>query len=252
MTIKDIIFLKSVTPITIEEKPSKKSIEFAAKFITHFIASAFVENTRKQFQIPVNGLDIKKFIGTNLLDPVIGEYNIIYNSLQIVASSLKASLSLDGSVVDQMILLIYFNACIDLRYFTGFITQPVQFVVGRKNIASEIVDYPKEVGAILVPFATSQKTLIRWIKENWDSIGKQMDNHLTTNPFIIKAHKNTELVTEIFDLKDTQKKSFSDVALFLTDKYPDDPNVSSEEWVKRMYYYYKKIWNILPIPPKLP
>ena len=235
-----MVFLKSIAPITIEDLPSKESIEFAAQFIVG------LEDIRKQNQIPENGLDIKQFIGTDLFDPMIGDYNLLLSTLRIFANNLKGTTGFDDSVVDQVLLLTYFNACIDLRCFTGFISQPMQFIVGRKNIASTIVDYPKEVGAILIPFIVNRTTLIQWIKNNWESMDKQINENFTANPFIIKTHKTTELLSEIYDLKDNKNMSFPQIASELTDKYPDNPHVVSEEWIKRLYYYHKKIWKTLP------
>lgn len=106
MTIKDIIFLKSVTPITLINKPSATT-EFVARFMHDFQASDFLINTRKQFGLPENGIDITPFVGKNLLDPVTGDGNSFYGAIQLIASSLQDKMGVDNSVIDQMVLLIF-------------------------------------------------------------------------------------------------------------------------------------------------
>ncbi len=241
MTIKDIIFLKSVTPIAREKNPSPKTIEFATRFIHDFQASNFLVNTRKQFGLLETGVDIRPFIGKNLLDPITSDGDSFYGAIQLIASSLRGKMGLDDSVVDQMVLLIFFNACIDFRYFSGSITQPIRFVVGKGNIAKAAADNPQEIAAILVPFTTSQNGIVNWIKENWKNIDTQINDNLTSDPFLLKVHKNTVLASEIIDLKDNKNMTFSSIATHLTDTYPENLFVTSEEWVKKTYYDFKRV-----------
>jgi hypothetical protein len=242
MTTKDIIYLKSTDPITLlDEPPMPKTIEMVAFFQSNPTTSAMISAIRKQYGFPEKGLDIKPFIGKKLIGATNAGIETIVWSLYLAIDSMKQSLGVNDSFVDQFALLICFNACIDLRYFTGFISQPIQFVITKKNIASTMFEYPHEIGAILIPYVTSQNQLVKWIENNWKDIEKQMDlpETLFQNPFSLRIHKNTVITSEIIDLKDNQKKTFSKIANELTDKYPTDQRVTKEEWVKDTYYFFK-------------
>src|SRR5262249_47577095 len=141
--------------------------------------------------------------------------------------------------IDQLMLLIIFNACVDLDYFTGSISRPIQFIVGKKNIASAMFEYPYEIGAILIPHISSQRQLIKWIEQNWQSMEEKMDSSLFKNPYLLKIYKNTVIATEIVDLRDNEKKTFPEICNVLTNEYPEDKRVTDEVWVKDAYKFAK-------------
>lgn len=243
MKLADITILKSISPITILEPPSPKTKEALAMFLSDPRFILYVEKTRKMYNQPENGIDIKPFIDHNFNDLPYVNNEFVLPALNILADVMRREVGLADDFTQQLMLLIFFNAIIDVEYFDGFISQPIQFLLNRSVIASEMFKYPHEVGAILIPFNISQNKLVGWIEDNWENIKKQMDDNLTTNPYMLKTHRNTELALEIIDLKDKQKKTFKEVASILTDKYPDDPRVCADEWVKKIYYDYKHLWN---------
>lgn len=247
MTTSDICILKSTEPLTFIENPSKETFEYLAKLSQNSEFSEFIKTTRSQFGITDKGLDIKPYVGQNLYDLPYVSNQFVISALQIVVNDLKGKLGFSDDFIPQLILLVFFNAIVDVKHFEGFITKPIQFILGKKHIASEMFHYPYEVGAILIPFNISQNKLGKWIKDNWATIKKQMDENLTANPYILRMHKNTEIGMEIVEMRDEQKLSFPKITNLLSKKYLEDERTTSEEWVKKIYKDYKEIHGI---PPK--
>lgn len=247
MTIKDISILKSLDPITVLDDPNPKTIEYLAKLLQEPKFNEFLDVLHAQGNVPPGGISINAFLGQNFSDlpPIRNE--LIRSTLESTSHQLCQSIGLSDDFIIPLLLLIFFNAFIDVDYFEGFITAPIQFILGRKQIASSMFDYPHEVGAIVIPFNMSQRTLVKWIesKENWESIQKQMDENLTPDPYLLRLHINTEIAVEIVELKDRQGKSYKEVADYLSEKYPDNNRVKDSEWVKKIYRDYKEMWNSL-------
>jgi hypothetical protein len=247
MNLKDITYLKSINPITVlKTPPSKKTTLFLAMIMQDEKLYSFIQAMRQQYNFPDQ--DITKFVGK---DPeeisIISE--IVLQPLQMFSDVLCATLGITADFKIQMILLIFFNAFIDLEYFEGFITKPIDFILGKKKIASALHDYSYEIGAIIVPFNTSQNKLTQWIKKNWSKIEKQMED-LPVGPYQLGEFKNIELSLEIIKLKDDEKLTFSEIASSLFKKYPDDGRVADESWVKKNYYVTKAMLSS-PQQPKV-
>lgn len=247
MTLKDITVLKSINPITVLNHPSKKTIEYLAKLLQEPEYNNFLKIIHLHGNIPEEGFDIKKYIGKNFFKIPAFNNKLILYSLQNTAHDLSKNVGLSDDFNTQILLLLFFNAFIDVEFFDGYITTPVQFILGKKNITSQLFDYPQDVGAIIIPFSMSKTSLIKWIRDdrNWKNIQDQIDNNLTTNPYLLRLHKNTELALEIVDLKDNKKLTFSKISNLLSDKYPDDDRLKSENGIKKIYYDYKEMWNKL-------
>lgn len=251
MRFQDITVLKSISPITLLDIPNKQTVEVLAKITQDQQFQQFVVTMRKTYNQPPEGLNIKLFVGQDFKKLPYLNNEFVQASFQIIANNLKEKIGFDDSFIDQLILLIFFNACIDVEYFEGFISHPITFILGKKSIASTMFEYPHEVGAILIPFNISQNKLVSWIEKNWSTIQKQMDDTLTANPYILRMHKNTEIALEVIELRDQQKKKFSEITLILTEKYPEDERVCSEDWVKKIYHDYKELWNNPTQQPKI-
>lgn len=252
MTFDKFLILSSTSPITTAQNPSPKTIEFLAKMFTDNATSKELCLIRMQFKLPENGFDITPHIGQNLKDisPINNEF--VFQSLEIVANELGCKFGLGYGFAEAFMLLIFFNAFLDVESIEAFTTQSINFIVGKKNISGELFAYPQEVGAILIPYNISQNRLISWIKENWDKIGKGMEENLSTNPYVLKMHKNTGLALEIINLKEEEKRSFSKIATILSAKYPDNDKLPSEEYIKKLYYDYKELYPNLLIQPTKP
>jgi hypothetical protein len=249
MTIKDIIILKSVAPIEILEKPSQKTIEALGKLVTDPQFTIIREAMRKAYNVPPNGYDIKQFIGQKYSNlPLVNDDTAI-NMLLFMANSMRGEMDFADDFLPQLVLLFFFNAMIDSEYFKGFISRPIKFILGRANIAATMVNYPFEVGAILIPHTISQNTLTEWLKNNWSVIDKQLGDNLPGDPFGQKIHKNMEKAIEIIDLKDNKKYSYAKISTTLVDKYPDDELYADVAWIKKTYFDYKKLLNSTPILP---
>jgi hypothetical protein len=249
MTIKDIIILSSITPLTVIDKPSEKTVELLAKIITDPEYLKFVGLLRQQYNFPKEGLSIKAFIGKNLMDypPFNNEY--IISTFKAISDNLCRNMGITSDFHIQMILLMLFNAFVNLESFGGSISKPIQFIVGKKNIAGATHDYSYEIGAIIIPYNTTKNKLIEWIRQNWSNIDKQIGDNLETNPYLLRVHRNTTLALEIIELKEEKKMTFPEIATYLFTKYPDDERVADETWVKDNYYTHKLLLN-LPIKPQ--
>ena len=186
MIIKDITILKSLSPITILDKPSKKTIEFLAKIVQEPTFHEYVQAIRGMNNFPKDGIPINKFEGKNFKELPVFNNSLVRLAFENTMHDFCKDLGLSDDMNENMMLLFIFNAFIDIEYFEGFITKPIQFLLGRKNISSAMFDYDYEVGAIIIPFNLSQNTLVKWIenKANWAKIQQQMDDTLTKNPYM--------------------------------------------------------------------
>lgn len=238
MSVKDITILKSVDPITIlDTPPSKKTTLLLAMITQEPQMLNFIEIMHQQTKFPKD-TTIKELVGINFSEiPLLNEF--ILTPIQMFSDMFCTQLGITGDFKIQIALLIFFNAFIDLDYFEGFITKPVEFVLGKANIAAATHNYSYEIGAIFIPYDTNQTQFIKWVKQNWSKIQEQMDDNLTTNPYQLGSFKNIDLSLEIIELKEKKKMSFSKIASYLYEKYPDDERVSSEIWVKKNYYSTK-------------
>lgn len=248
--IRRITYLKSITPITVLDTPSKKTVEYMAKLLQDFEKMGSLEEMRKKLNIPEKGIDIKLFIGKNFSDIPIINNELVLSAFQNHVNTLSQPLGLSDNFLEQILLLFLFDAFIDVEYFDAFITQPIKFVVGKRNISDAMYDYSHEVSAIIVPFNVSQNKLNEWLRENGKDIDKQMEDNLPNDPYNLRLHDNTEIALEIVELKDKKKLSFIEITDLLSMKYPNDKRITGEEWIKKNYYQYKQIWNSLPIQPK--
>lgn len=243
MKINDITILKSVEPIIVLDKPNPKTLEHLVKLINNETFSIYIDTLRTQNNLPKEGINIKELTGKNFseLPPINNSLSKL--SFEYIAHELSTKMGISDDFNLNMLLLLFFNAFIDIDYFEGFITSPIEFVIGRKNIAVSTYDYAHEVGAIIIPYNVSQNTLVKWIEENWKSIQEQMNKNITFNPYLLRLHKNTEIASEIVSLKDKEHKTFKEISDILTNKYPDNEYAPDGEWVKKVYYDYKELWN---------
>lgn len=191
MKLSDIIYLKSASPITLLDTPNPETKEFVAKIINSPAFSEFAVTIRKMYGFPESGLDIKKYVGKKLGQNTDILTDTTVWSIYLVVNEMKRSIDPEDGPIDQMMLLIIFNACIDLDYFTGSLTRSFDFIVGKKNIATAMFDYQYEIGAILLPYISSKRQLIAWVDKNWDEMTNKMDSKLLKNPYLIRIHKNT-------------------------------------------------------------
>ncbi len=238
MNVKGITILKSINPITLlDTPPSKKTTLLLAMILQEPQMLTFIETMRQHTKFP-EGTVLKEFVGVNFSEiSLLNE--VILIPIQMFSDMLCTQLGITGDFKTQIALLVFFNAFIDLDYFEGFITKPVEFVLGKANIAAATHNYSNEIGAIFIPYDTNQTQFIKWVKQNWSKIQKQMDDNLTTNPYQLGSFKNIDLSLEIIELKEKKKMSFSKIASHLYKKYPNDERVLNEEWVKKNYYSMK-------------
>jgi hypothetical protein len=239
----EIRYLKSLNPIEFVEKPSKETLEFIAKFIQNPHYKEFIEKIRKQSGFPETGIDLLPFVGKNFDNLPLEQSILFRDSLYLLADNLRAKMNLPKSFLQQVYLVVFFNSIVDVSFYEGFVSDRVDFAVTKKQISTRLFDFEHEVGAIFIPYNLSFNIFEKQAKEIWEKLQKEMDENLTDNPYELRLHKNTELAMEITDLKDNQDMSFPEI----TDKiYNDsdgkDEKLAKEEYIKKLYYEYKALW----------
>lgn len=131
----------------------------------------------------------------------------------------------------QFFMLIAFNAFQNIRP-----QEPFLFMTTNEDILDEVQKSKESIGALLVYKQVTKNQLIKWIENNWKVI-KDLMQELPTVTF----PKSTmlDISKEIADLRDREEKKFWEIADYLINKYPDDPRVTDESWVKETYRRYK-------------
>jgi len=243
MDFRNLHFLKSLNPIEFLEKPSKESVDFVQKILNTPDFIDFLTNIRAKYNFPDEGMDLTQFTGKNFDEIPLENTEILKTTLYFLADTLRKRLNLATDFTQQIFLLLFFNSIIDVKYYEGFITDKIEFVVTKKQITSKLFDFKYEVGAILVPFNMSFNMFIKQVKPLWKDMQDEMNKNLTVNPYEIKVRKNTELAVEIIRLKDKENMTFPEIADKLYSA-SDGTNekLGKEEYIKKLYYEYKLIW----------
>jgi len=236
MELSQIVFLKSVNPITIIDNPSNRSKEAVLKFIKDEWFENWVLTIRKYLNLHENGADIKLIAGKNLFEPTVAP-NYLSIFLQLFPKQLIDRYGLAEDFMVNITLMVYFNAFIALEYFQGFVERDFEFVPTKALTAYKLHTFKHEVATILIPYHSSNKKFKEWVDKNWDSMEKQMDEHLFEGTGILEMHKNTVLGEEIDTLL-KKVKTFPKVATKLIDKYPEDKRLADPEQVRIIHKRY--------------
>jgi len=232
--MQEILYLKSLNPITIEPKPSELTTSFAKGL------SDKVEFRRGQKALA----KAKHGLGQSLLYANLGKsfYDLLLGvKARQYFQALPGSNLLDKtkplSLIDSLALLLSCNAFVDTRYLKNMSFPLFRYVAGKEKIASLVKQYPiPQLSAILIPHNTSQTELIEWIQDNWNEIGlgnKQLGKFVTRN-----LPKNLEIGIEIGKWLD-QKKTYKEIAVILFDKYPKDERLADYNQLKTIHSRYK-------------
>lgn len=250
MGTEGAVFLKSTSPITfLDSSPSSKTKSFLKYLLILFDNK--IGEVRKLVKIPEEGIDIKQYVGKNLEDtpPMNGEFVSLF--FKILPVNTLTSINASKDFQTQVILFIVFNALLEVEYMNDMFVQKFEFVAGKKNISSRLLELEgRELGAILTPFQTSKQKVREWIDENWDECMKEMDAYEEESIEPLKLYKDFEYAIEITSLKN-EGKSFSEICEILHDKYPKVKRLNDENSVKSIYYrHHKRLQNLkktLPI-----
>lgn len=231
--MRDILYLSSLNPITIEPDPSELSVSLAKEL------SDSNEFRRGQKIISKD----KYGLGQELLYKNLRKsfYNLDFtDNARRYLGSIPGCNLLDSqkqlSLIDSLMLLLSFNAFIDVRYLANKTFPLFVYFSGKEEILKRVNKYPiNQLSAILIPYDTSQNELITWIKENWQSIE---EGNMSLGKFVTSGvPKNLELGIEIGELRD-QDKTFAEIETILYEKYPDDERLAGDQ-VKTIYHRYK-------------
>jgi len=236
MELPQIVFLKSIKPITIIDNPSNRSIEAVLKFIKDPFFISRVTSIRKQLNLPESGADIKVLEGKDLLEPTVAP-EFISLFLQIFPKQLVDRYGIAEDFMVNITLLVYFNAFIALEYFEGLVERDFEFVPTKALTAYKLHTFKHEVGTILIPYHSSKKKFKDWVDKNWENMEKEMDNHLFEGTGILEVHKNAVLGEEIDSLL-KEEKTFPEISTTLTDKYPEDKRLTDPEQIRIIHKRY--------------
>lgn len=234
-----IAFLKGIDPVEFVEIPSEQTVAFVQNYLSTPELLERKKLLRKSLNITQS---LQEFLvpGENLLDHpafndnVIGQYIFAMSQISLEKHNVGSEWQI------QFVLLQLFDACIDFEYFQARIDSKFEFLVGKKNIASRMFDYPREVGAILVPYQSNKQQFKDWIDENWELMEKEMDQTLEEYTPFTKTYKNVELGREIDTLKKIGK-TYDQIAEYFTDKYPEDQRLMDTNIVKTMHHRHLQL-----------
>jgi hypothetical protein len=240
MNAKSVTILKGIDPVEVVENPSAETYEYLSMILKDERFSSMIYFNRKAFGVPEDGEAIRKIVGRKLSD-ILDPKNNLVSALYASVYGMLVNLNLPKEMIDQVFLLVYCNAFIDLKHFEGLTSQPIQFIAGKRNIASKMFDYPYQVGAIILPVYVSQNRLVKYIKDHWAEISKEMDNNLSDDPYINRMHKNTLIADEIMELV-KNGKTYPQVADYLNEEFKlEGEETLTEEKVKQYHRRYKDL-----------
>jgi hypothetical protein len=217
-----------------EDKPSQLTLSFLASIIHSSYFKEQEQYYKKEYHIPKEGLGIEHLLQThepNLYIQIIDELK-----------SLTFYYDLPHSFLDRFYLLIAFNAFIDIpdeEYpSVYFLTHPYQIQEAIEDAEKNL----ENVSAIFLDHKISKEQMHAWIDENWEHIENETKNVLPTFPLEGKKFTNIEIADEILSLSENGKSS-QEISDYLTDKYPDNPFVTDEGWIKNKLTRYKQWLN---------
>lgn len=240
----ELTYLKSLNPIEISEKPSKETLELAAKLINNPEFKEFIKLLRTAYKFPENGLDLKPFVGKNFDDLPIEKAETLKLTLSLFASELITRMNLNPEFLNQIYLLVFFNSFIDLKYFEGLFSDKVDFAVTKTEAVCKIMGYKHEVATLIIPYNIKYEEFKKQTKKLWNKMQDEMDKNLSTDPYKIKLHENTELAMKITQLKEIDKLTFKQITEKLySESDGKNEKLSKEEYIKDVYFDYKRLWN---------
>jgi hypothetical protein len=238
-------YLKSVSPVTILDKPSKQTVVFLEKFLAVPEISQAIESVEKQLHT-TQKIDIHAVEGKDLLAHPFFQTDYASFLLKALPKQALAQFNVSDDWMMQLVLIMFFDAVIDLEYFQAMIDRKFEFVLGKKNISGRMFEYPQELGAILIPYNSNKQQLKDWIDSNWQDIEEQMDHALIEFQPFLKEYQNLEIGKEIDELK-KEKLSYKEISIKLVDKYPNDSRLTDYSNVKKMHHRYLSLVNRLQI-----
>jgi len=247
MKISDITILKNLNPIvlTSEKEISEQTWIALGKVLNDDKTYVFIEDFRKSYGLPENGLDITKFVGKNFKE--LGLDNYLGMGLLVISSTLSERTGLGNAFNDQMLLLLYFNAFLDCNHYNKLPSFEIKFVAGKEHISNACWKYPHEIGAILIPIFANKQMVLDWVGKHWEeTIEKQLDSKIYDNPFAETPLQWGKIASEILYYRDKEKKKFKEISTILFDNYGKEyAVVADEDWVRAIYHQYKqqlKLW----------
>lgn len=234
--MKKFTYLKSVSPVTILEKPSKQTLVFLEKFLAVPEIVQAIETVETQLHT-TKKMDIRSVEGKDLFSDPFFQTDYASFLMTALPKQSLAQFNISDDWLMQMVLIMFFDAVIDLEYFQTMIDRKFEFILGKKNISGRMFDYPQELGAILIPYNSNKQQLKDWIDANWQDIEEQMDQSLIEFQPFLKEYQNLEIGKEI-DIHKQKKLSYKEISIKLVDTYPNDTRLTDYDTVKKIHHRY--------------
>lgn len=234
-----MIILKSINPIEISDNPSPEVVQFAEKWITSPPVLALKAYLSPLLKIPPEGFDITSCLGKNYDDLQVFNNPLVSMLTVSLPQSLLAKYNLTGVWIKFFLLSAYFNVVVDVVTNPGFLDGfPITFAVGKKAISSKLFDLGEdEAIGLLLPFHSSKSRVHKWIDDHWTEIETAMDHNFVKDVPLLSVMKNWSLGKEIEELKQA-KNTYKQIAVIMTDKYPDDERLCDLDQIKKIHKRY--------------
>lgn len=227
MKLADITILESDQIDLIRcKKPSKVTLSFLSSLINNPDFLRELNDVAEENSItkiyPIE--EYKTFC--NDLD---GYYDFMKGSLD----GIMARFSFPSHFRYSLFLLVVFRAFIDIpedeESDIVYLADPGEIARFTKRLEENM----EQISAIALGSQCTKRELIDWINLNWYEIEPKMKRVLPILPKKGKVYKNVSLAQEAYEMR-KDGNTYNEISDILTDKYPDNQNVSDIAWLKNL------------------
>lgn len=240
-----IVYLKSINPITIEDKPTKKMVSLVNTLLesdgvkTFDVINYFSHPKLKKF-------DISMYVGKNLVDVISEQFPVLLKSFTTYPDCNLPN-GVVASLTDFMLLMSCFKAIINTDKLPVVNTPEYQYIYGREKAIEFLKKYPSDdVGFLVFKFKTSRSKLDLWLTESWNYI-KKLNQKLPKNNLDGKLSSDGKSNLPKNFAKDLliylckkYKFSYSKIANALSELFPEDSALMDVDQIKSRNSRMKK------------
>jgi len=239
------IYLKSINPITIDSKPTKKMVALANSLLNSDSVKTF--EVIHYFSYPkLKKFDISLHVGKNLVDVLNKEFPGLLKSFDKYPDTYLSSGKV-FSFMDFILLMSCFRAIVNTDKLPVVNTPEYQYIYGKEKAIEFLKKYPSDdVGILVFKFKTSRSKINDWLNDSWDYI-KKLNQKLPVNNLDSKLSsdgttnlpKNFAKDLLIYMCKKS-KFPYSKIANALSDIFPNDSALMDVDQIKSRYSRIKK------------
>lgn len=208
------------------KKPSKVTLSFLSSLINN---PDFV----RELSVIADEYGVAKAHPIEEYKTLCNDPDGFYDFMKGSLDGIMARFNLPGHYRYSMFLLVVFRAFIDIpedeRSDIVYLEHPGEIA----RFTEGLEDNLEQISAIALGSQCTKRELIDWINENWDEIEPKMKEVLPVRPKKGKVYKNVSLAQEAYEMR-KDGNTYNEISDILTDKYPDNPNVSDIAWLKNL------------------